>query len=123
MYGVSQLDNDLDELFGKNVYKVHFDKGGTPEVGGFWSITAYDIDGYLEANKYNRYASGSNMDLTYNDDGSLDIYLSNKKPAGVPTMNWVPTPTGKFKLLFRMYWPKESVLNGSWKIPPVEKVK
>ena len=84
VYGVSQLDSNLKQLKGSDVYKVHFKKGGTPKVGGFWSIATYDNEGYLEANDENRYATGSNMNLTYNKDGSLDIYMSHNKPKGVP---------------------------------------
>jgi hypothetical protein len=123
VYGVSQLDDSLNQLDSDNIYRIHFGKNGTPEVGGFWSITAYDIDGYLEKNNIDRYSTGSNMSLTYNQDGTLDIYLSATKPNGVANYNWIPVPKNKFKLLFRMYWPKESVLNGSYRLPVVTKEK
>ena len=123
VYGVSQLDKNLKQLMGSDVYKVHFKKGGTPKVGGFWSITAYDNEGYLEANKENRYATGSNMDLKYNGDGSLDIYMSHTKPKGVPQYNWVPTPEEEFKILFRMYWPNKYILQGKYQLPEIIKIK
>jgi len=122
VYGVSQLDGKLKQLEGQNTYKISFAKNKTPKVGGFWSITAYTNEGYLEHNSENRYASGSNMPLKYNDDGSLDLYLSATKPENVSTYNWIPTPKGTFKLLFRMYWPKKSILNGSYKLPNIEKI-
>lgn len=122
VYGVSQLDGELNQLVGENIYKISFPKNGTPNVGGFWSITAYNNDGYLEHNTTNRYASGSNMPLTYNDDGGLDLYLSANKPQGVHEYNWIPTPKGTFKILFRMYWPKESILDGTYQLPNIEKI-
>lgn len=122
VYGVSQLDGKLQQLEGANTYKISFPPNGTPEVGGFWSVTAYTNEGYLEHNNQNRYASGSNMTLKYNEDGSLDLYLSANKPANIPDFNWIPTPEGKFKLLFRMYWPKESILNGSYALPNIQKL-
>ncbi|QZT37370.1 DUF1254 domain-containing protein [Halosquirtibacter xylanolyticus] len=119
VYGVTQLDSDMKSLDGGKVYVIHFDKGGEPDVGAFWSITTYNIEGYLEKNSENRYASGSNMPLKYNKDGSLDLYMSFKKPKGVAEYNWIPAPQKEFKILFRMYWPKESVLDGTWKLPSV----
>jgi len=62
------------------------------------------------------------MPLKYNDDGTLDLYLSANKPENISNYNWIPTPKGTFKLLFRMYWPKESVLDGSYKLPNIEKI-
>ena len=38
----------------------------------------------------------------------------------------VTAPTGKFILMLRLYWPKEtppSIIDGSWKIPGVPKLK
>ena len=123
VYGVSQLDQDLKPLNGNSIYKIHFDKGKTPKVGGFWSITSYNIEGYLEENAENRYSSGMNMPLKYNEDGSLDMYLSQKCPEGVSEYNWVPTPKEDYKILFRMYWPDQEILNGTWKISGIEKVR
>ena len=122
VYGVSQLDGNLKQLDGSNTYRISFPIDGTPEVGGFWSITAYNNEGYLEHNDQNRYATGSNMPIQFNSDYSLDLYLSATKPKGVPKYNWVPTPEGTFKILFRMYWPKESILDGSYTLPNIEKI-
>ena len=36
--------------------------------------------------------------------------------------NWLPAPNGPFVLMMRLYWPKEnppSILDGTWKPPPV----
>lgn len=122
VYGVSQLDGNLNQLLGDNTYKISFPPGETPNVGGFWSITAYDNEGYLEHNNQNRYASGSNMPLKFNEDGSLDLYLSANQPENISNYNWVPTPKGTFKILFRMYWPKASILDGSYTLPNIEKL-
>jgi len=31
--------------------------------------------------------------------------------------NWLPAPDGPIYVVMRIYWPKEAVLNGSWKPP------
>lgn len=120
VYGVSQLDADLNQMTGGALYRIHFDSDSLPPTNAFWSVTTYDNEGYLEKNEHDRYSLGSNHELTYNEDGSLDFYLSNVRPSGVS--NWIPTPVAEFKVLLRIYWPAESVLEGQWSLPPIEKV-
>ncbi len=121
IYGVSQLDAQLAALDGSGLYRLHFEADEIPPTNAFWSVTAYDTEGYLEANDEHRYSLGSNHELTYNADGSVDLYLSAKRPAN-EGYNWVPAPKGLFKVLLRIYWPTDSALNGEWQIPPIEKI-
>lgn len=122
VYGVTQLDADLEPLNGENLYRIHFAPGTTPPTPAFWSVTNYDADGYLERNPQDRYSLGSNHALTYNQDGSLDFYLSHTPPEDVAA-NWVPAPAGDFKTLLRIYWPEGVVLEGGWSLPPLNKVE
>jgi len=46
-------------------------------VLAFWSVTAYDREGYFIANSINRYAIGDRDKLKFNPDGSLDLYIQN----------------------------------------------
>ena len=121
VYGVTQLDSDLDELNGQQIYKMHFAQGTTPPSGAFWSVTNYDTDGYLEKNDLDRYSLGSHQPIVFNADGSLDFSLSHVRPEGVE--NWVPAPKDKFKTLLRIYWPDQAVLDGQWQLPPLDRVK
>jgi hypothetical protein len=57
-----------------------------------------------------------------NSDGSLTLYFQNKSPDAERESNWVPTPTNEFSLYIRAYWPKEEILNGSWRPPSANKV-
>tara|TARA_R110001606_G_scaffold233942_1_gene381520 strand:+ start:16700 stop:18118 length:1419 start_codon:yes stop_codon:yes gene_type:complete len=122
VYGVSQLDETLTPLNGSNVYRMHFAAGELPPTSAFWSVTNYDEEGYLEANEYNRYSLGSNHPLKYNNDGSLDFYLSNIKP-NIEDVNWVPAPKANFKTLLRIYWPDQKILQGEWALPPLTRVE
>ena len=87
VYGVTQLDSDLAPLQGENTYLIRFEPNTLPPTNAFWSVTNYDIEGYLERNPMDRYSLGSNHDLSYNADGSLDIYLSHTRPDEEP-LNW-----------------------------------
>jgi len=120
VYGVSQLDSNLDQMTGDQLYRIHFAADQLPPTRAFWSVTTYDNEGYLEQNKLDRYSLGSNHDLSFNPDGSLDIYLSHVRPEDVA--NWTPTPVGEFKILLRIYWPSQQILDGKWSLPPIEKM-
>lgn len=120
VYGVSQLDSELQQMTGDQVYRLHFEADDLPPTSAFWSVTTYDNEGYLEKNELDRYSLGSNHDLNFNDDGSIDIFLSNTRPTNAS--NWTPTPVGEFKVLLRLYWPDEQVLSGDWSIPAITKL-
>jgi hypothetical protein len=108
---------------GANNYVMHFAKNDVPPVNAFWSLTLYDTQNYLVANPINRYAIAPHLgNLTYNPDGSLDIYIQNKTPGADKESNWLPAPSDQFDLALRLYWPQESALNGSWVSPVVQTV-
>jgi hypothetical protein len=67
-------------LDGGRAYVLHFEKGATPPVDAFWSITLYDSEGFQVANSLNRFAISSWMPLKYGEDGSLDLYFQNASP-------------------------------------------
>lgn len=124
IYPKAQADNNGNTLSGAHRYVMHFDKGNTPPVDAFWSLTMYNATTYmLVANPMGRYAIGDRTPgLAYNPDGSLDIYIQHDAPAGKAS-NWLPAPEGDFYLLLRMYQPKPEALNGTYRIPPVMEVK
>jgi hypothetical protein len=103
-----------------NRYVIHFAAGQTPPVGAFWSVTMYTPDHYFAANSIQRYAIGDRSQLVANADGSIDIFLQNDAPtAASQSANWLPAPAGPFNLMFRMYWPKPAILDGTWRVPAV----
>lgn len=120
IYPVSEADSDGESYDGSNKYVVHFDKEDIPPVNGFWSLTMYDSSFFFVPNPLKRYAISPRDNLIYNPDGSLDLYVQNSAPEKKKESNWLPAPTNKFILMFRFYWPKESLLDGSWEIPDVE---
>jgi hypothetical protein len=120
IYPVCYVDVDGRPLTGESRYVWHFDAGGLPPVRAFWSATLYDAEGFQVANELNRFAIGDRDDLSFNDDGSLDILIQRDRPEG-GTSNWLPTPEGGFNLCARLYYPKPEVLDGSWSPPPVRR--
>jgi len=121
IYPMNLGDETGTPLDGVNAYILHFDKGKTPPVNAFWSLTIYDAEGFPVPNALDRYAVSSWMPFKYNSDGSLDIYLQNENPGGDKEANWLPAPKGNFNVLLRMYAPKAEALNGKWDPPPVKK--
>ena len=124
VYPTSEADAEGKPYDGANKYVMHFDKGQTPPADGFWSLTMYDDQFFFVDNPLNRYTLSPRNNFKYNADGSLDLYLQNENPGAEKESNWLPAPKGKFILMLRLYWPRErspSIINGTWKIPPVKK--
>jgi hypothetical protein len=59
IYPINLADNAGRPLDGANRYTIHFDKGQTPPVDAFWSITLYDAEGFQVPNSLNRFAVSS----------------------------------------------------------------
>jgi len=122
IYPVCSHDSDKNPLNGKNNYVIHFDKGQLPPVKGFWSLTLYNDKFYFVPNDLNRHSLSQRDPFQNNPDGSIDLYLQATTPGKEKESNWLPTPKEDFVLMFRFYWPEQSILNGTWKTPPVKKV-
>ena len=118
----STVDGTGQPYSGNSRYAMHFAPGQTPSANGYWSLTMYDSDCFFVDNPLGRYALNSRDQLTFNPDGSLDLCIQKYPPGADREPNWLPAPQGKFVLMLRFYWPKESLIKGSWKIPPVKRV-
>lgn len=124
VYPNTALDGDGNLLDSENKYVVHFEKNQIPPVNAFWSLTMYNDQNFLAENPINRFALGDRDKLSYNADGSLDIYVQRESPGKAKYTNWLPAPAkGNFELTLRLYWPKEEALNGTWTPVPVQKVQ
>jgi hypothetical protein len=123
IYPLNLADSEGKPLDGANKYVIHFEKGKTPPVNAFWSITLYDPEGFQVANTLNRFAVSSWMPFKSNADGSLDLYFQNESPGKDKEVNWLPAPKGAFNLTMRLYAPATEALNGKWDPPPVARVQ
>jgi hypothetical protein len=123
IYPLNLADETGKPLDGANHYTIHFEKGNTPPVRAFWSVTLYDADGFQVANVLNRFAVSSWMPFKYNGDGSLDLYFQSDSPGKDKEANWLPAPKGLFNLTMRLYSPQPGALTGKWNPPPVKKME
>jgi hypothetical protein len=114
IYVVGYKDISGNELNGStNNYILHFNKDELPQVNAFWSLTLYDLPSVmLYDNAINRYQMGPQIEeMTYNKDGSLDIYIQHNPPKEKNKQgNWLPSPAGKFVLSIRLYNPASNML-------------
>jgi hypothetical protein len=125
IYPTSEGPEIVSKYNGANKYVLHFDKGQMPPVDGFWSLTMYNAQYFFVDNPLNRYTLSQRNKFKTNADGSTDLYIQADSPGKNKESNWLPSPKDDFVLMFRLYWPKENdptILDGSWKIPRVEKV-
>lgn len=121
-YAISTTDGTGQPYSGNNRYEIHFPPGQAPSANGFWSLTMYDDNFFFVDNPLGRYTLSARDPLAFNHDGSLDLCIQRYPPAANKESNWLPAPEGKFILVLRLYWPKESLINGSWKLPPLKRV-
>ncbi|HEX9097926.1 MAG TPA: DUF1214 domain-containing protein [Candidatus Dormibacteraeota bacterium] len=120
-YWTATVDGAGKQLNGEHVYRLHFPPGQLPPNDAFWSLTATDTVGYMVRHPSGRSSVDDHSGLVTNSDGSVDILLQAQQPDG-PAENWVPTPTGRFKLMLRAYLPGASILDGSYEVPAVIEV-
>ncbi len=119
---MAPIDGDGKPLNGAARYVLHFDKERIPPADAFWSLTMYGADQFFAANPLGRFAIGDRDKLTFNADGSLDLYIQTDSPGTDKEANWLPAPAGPFTMNLRLYLPRREALEGRWTPPPVKRV-
>ncbi|GAB4586287.1 DUF1254 domain-containing protein [Nocardia sp. IFM 10818] len=122
IYPSIALDSDGAPLDGANRYVLRFEAGQLPPVHAFWSVTAYDAEGYLIPNPLRRYALGDRSGLVPDPDGSVELLVQATSPGADRETQWLPVQPGPFNLMLRLYSPARSLLTESWTPPPVRRV-
>jgi hypothetical protein len=126
VYPLSQKDAAGDAYGGEHRYVMRFERGKLPPANAFWSLTLYDTDFFFVPNALNRYELSQRNTFLTNPDGSIDLYFQADSPGKDKEANWLPAPKGKFDLVLRIYAPRTtppSILDGSWRPPPVRKAQ
>lgn len=86
-------------------------------VDGFWSVTVYNADGFLEKNDLDAY-SVNNVTAAADPDGGVTIHFGGDPSSA----NYLPITPG-WNYLIRLYQPRAEVLDGTWATPVEETVE
>jgi hypothetical protein len=124
VYPTAFTDAGGRPLDGARRYVFRLEKGQTPPVDAFWSLTLYRMPERLfAANSLKRYALGDrSRGLKYGADGSLEIYIQRDSPGKDREANWLPAPDGPFCLTLRGFLPRKEMREGTWRAPAVKRV-
>ena len=86
-------------------------------VDGFWSVTVYNAEGYLEPDQYNAY-SVNNISAEKGTDGSVAIQFGGcdgEIPNCLPIMK-------DWNYMVHLFRPRPEILDGTWKFPEPQPV-
>lgn len=113
-YAFANLDGDGEVLSGDATYRLTL----PPDVPAkdFWSVVIYDPQTRSELQTGQQLPGRNNErdDLTFNDDGSVDI-LFGPTPPERNEENWIQTVPGKgWYALLRLYGPLEPWFEKTW---------
>src|SRR6516225_1200168 len=86
-------------------------------VDGFWSITVYNAEGYLEPNQFNAY-SLNNITAKKGADGSVAIQFGG---CDGEIANCLPIMKG-WNYTVRLFRPRPEILDGRWRFPEAQPV-
>jgi hypothetical protein len=87
-------------------------------VDGFWSITLYNKDGYIEPNPQKAYSLNS-ITAKRDADGSVTIQFGG---CDGKSRNCLPIIPG-WNYWVRLYRPRAEILDGTWKFPEAQPVQ
>lgn len=109
---------------GTRNWRLHLPADRRIPVDGFWSLSLYEVTPerqfFFTDNPLNRYVIGDRTPgLTWNDDGSLDLWIGHERPDPARESNWLPAPAGPFALFMRGYLPRPELLDGRYRLPAV----
>jgi hypothetical protein len=99
---------------GKTVYKLTV---GDVPVDGFWSLTVYNSEGYLQPNPDNVYSVNS-ITAKEGPDGSVTIQFGG---CDGKVTNCLPITQG-WNYTVRLFLPRREILDGTWRFPEAQPV-
>jgi hypothetical protein len=117
--------SDGKSINAQNDYVIRMTKEELPPAMAFWSLTLYDTDnGFFIPNDHKKYSVGINSGMKLNDEDGLEVYVSEDKPADIPSENWLPINRGDLDMdiILRIYAPDIEKLK-NWQAPEAEKIE
>jgi hypothetical protein len=101
---------------GKTAYKLTV-PGDVP-VDGFWSISLYNADGRFVKNNRDAYTL-NNITAKKDANGSVTVQFGGRYEK---SPNCLPITAG-WNYLVRLYRPRKTILDGTWKFPEAQPAK
>ena len=124
-YIVQQQVNGTPTLMVNGKYRVT--GGRTPEdrmrivdvpVDGYWSVTVYNREGYMERNPQEVYTINSVI-ARHEPDGAVELQFGGCDGRAA---NCIPIMEG-WNYLVRLYRARPEVLDGTWQFPSAEPIE
>jgi hypothetical protein len=127
VYMSANVDAAGSGLDGAQRYRLRLGPQDLPPVDAFWSLSMYELmpDGraFFTRNPIGRYAIGDRTKgLTRGADGSLEIAMQREAPEDALRANWLPTPSGPFRVTLRAYQPRQAMLDGRYRPPGITRL-
>jgi hypothetical protein len=121
-YMIAFDDADGRPLEGDHSYKLHLPANIPARL--FWSVTLYETENASGLDNGRPFPSLGKLDKPKrNADGSTDLYIEPKAPAGEEA-NWLATAPGRgFFAILRLYAPEQPALDGTWKPGDIERMQ
>lgn len=113
-YLIGLRDADGNFLTGEYAYRVHL-PANVP-AANYWSVVLYDADTRALLDNGEPFPSvASNQQMTFNQDGSADVYFGPETPND-QAANWIKTVPGRgYFVGMRLYSPTQAFFDQSWK--------
>lgn len=116
VYAHTLCDVGGARLNGAHSYVLRFE--GRPPAGAGWSLAVYDMAG----RRIGETSAGRGP--AYAEDGSLTVRVQRERPDDpVAAANWLPTPDGDFRSVLGLCAPGAGILDGTYEIPAVQRVR
>ena len=125
VYMTTKRDSQRRTLRADKTYKLHVPKG--VPVGQFWALTLYSENTRRAYDNGGTEIRSANLDsktegLKYNDDGSIDLYIGTKPPAGFESNHMKTVGDDGWFVYFRLYAPLQPFFDKSYQLPDFERL-
>jgi hypothetical protein len=125
VYMTTKRDSRGNLLRADRTYKLHIPKD--VPVGQFWAMTLYSENTRRPYNNGGTQLRSANLDskmhdLKYNKDGSIDLYIGAKAPAGFESNYMKTVDKDGWFVYFRLYAPTQPFFDKTFSLADFERI-